>query len=84
LRIHIPEIEIDCDVVVINKKFRQFITIIENNSEITFTNIHTNSVVNIKMFQKIRIKLVLTRKSLNKINIVVIDPDFKFLLSGAV
>lgn len=80
-RIHIPDIGVDHDVTIINKKFEHIIKILRNLDSVTLTNIHTNENICIHLFQKIRIKLAITRKSLNKINIALLNPNINFLLS---
>jgi exoribonuclease R len=80
IRIHIPSINIDCDVVIIHKKIKHLFEITDCDDKIIIKS--ENKTIEMKLFQKITIKIVITKKNLNKLNVIILDPDIKFLLSS--
>ena len=81
IRLHISELKLDYDHVVIDKKINNIIEITNLNDDmIILENIITKNKIIIKLFQKLRIKIVKLEKSMEKINISIIDPNIYFLL----
>ena len=81
IRIHIPDINIDCDVVIINKKLKHLFDIKYDDKIIIKS---ADKTIEMKLFQKITIKIVITKKNLKKLNVIILDPDIKFLLSSSI
>jgi len=79
VRLYIPELGIDHDVQLVSRNFEQLfevdttknsITIKENNCN----NEHTNKLV-IKLFQQVKVKIAITKKSFEKIHVAIIEPN---------
>lgn len=81
IRLHISELKLDYDHIIIDKKINNIIEITNfNDNIIILENIITKNKITIKLFQKLRIKIVKLEKSMEKINISIIDPNIYFLL----
>lgn len=83
IRIHIPSLNIDYDYTIINNKIKHLFEYMDSNNDIlTIKNLNTNNKIQLKLFQCIKIKISRVNKSMEKIHIILLDPNIDFNLDS--
>ena len=81
IRIYIPDYDMECDIILFNKKLKHLVETIHDDDTLSIKNCITEKDIIFQLFQKIKIRIAITRKSLEKINISIIEPNLLFFLS---
>lgn len=75
IRFYIPDIGMDYGMEIINSKLSELYEIKINDDSIIFTK-SGDMNVKLQLFQKIKIKFVIVKKSFEKVYVTMIDPQF--------
>lgn len=81
IRLYIPELDMEYDMIVVNKKIRHLITIIFDENMLCIKNNQFQDEIILKLFQNIKIKIVITNKTLDRINVNIIEPNIMNFIS---
>lgn len=73
LRLYIPKLDLEHDIEIVNKKYVHLFSIVSDNFELDFDGIK------IKLFQQIKIKIIITKFSFDKINVIIKEPDLSII-----
>jgi hypothetical protein len=80
LRLYIPDLDLDYEYQIINNKFKHLIQHKCDESILELQNIVTGSIVYIQLFLFIKIRIAKLERSMEKISVIIIDPDILFIL----
>lgn len=81
IRVYIESLDLEIDIKVLHRKLSQVLENISGDeNELVIINTQTLNGVTFKVFQKIKIQLVLTSNLFNPVNVTILEPNVSSIL----
>jgi exoribonuclease II len=81
VRLYINNMKLTYDLTLIHNKLKHLVSTNLDNNILKIININSGDELILKLFQKVKIIMSITQKSINKLNIIICEPDISLFLS---